>query len=328
MQETLEKKPALKEEQSVEQKNNNPRTVNLVEELNEIKEEQPDTLLDELHRTLEKEEEHDVDAVRRVFGGEHSSIVRPASKQAKKNSDAYDRFLAETQNEGYSIYTHEHIRNLCVDYRLRFRPSNEFKGYVPSNTASKIRRFEKYLLEKFDVKSKDEEKFLGQLQWAIVAPTSQFSPQPKRIDPLLFVRVPNGAKIRDFHNNDFRDESEKEMNEGVGDIGPNIMGVRRRKRFDREIDGDHYILVDQWGGEINARRKTMAWFLRSPSHVFFMVFGIALASTCLLGLFAASGIECFLGFQAFGVIIGLIFGGNMVGIATSRNWNWPRQKLM
>lgn len=77
------------------------------------------------------------------------------------------------------IYSIQEIERLCVTYRLRFLDSRQFKGEIPSEAISSIKRLEKQLgveLKKFK----------------IIAPSERFLLEDCDKDPLLFVELADG----------------------------------------------------------------------------------------------------------------------------------------
>ncbi len=75
------------------------------------------------------------------------------------------------------IYHLKHIKEVCIDYRLRFLNSKYFKGDIPKEAISKIKQLEK----------EHETNLQG---FKIVAPSKLFKLKDKN-DPLLFVPLDN-----------------------------------------------------------------------------------------------------------------------------------------
>ncbi len=87
--------------------------------------------------------------------------------------NAFDFDLLETDR----IYHIDQIRKICIDYRLRFLNSKYFKGQIPPDAVSKIKRLEK----KHDIEVKG---------FKIIAPSKLFKLEDKD-DPLLFAPIGN-----------------------------------------------------------------------------------------------------------------------------------------
>lgn len=85
----------------------------------------------------------------------------------------FDFDLLETDK----IYHLEQIKKICIDYRLRFLNSKYFKGKIPSEAISNIKRLE--LEHDLEVKG-----------FRIIAPSKLFKLEDKD-DPLLFVPIGN-----------------------------------------------------------------------------------------------------------------------------------------
>lgn len=79
--------------------------------------------------------------------------------------------------ESDKIYHIEHIKTICIDYRLRFLDSRFFKGEIPEEGISKIRKLE--------TRHHTEVKGLK-----ILAPSKLFKLEDKD-DPLLFAPIGN-----------------------------------------------------------------------------------------------------------------------------------------
>ncbi len=88
------------------------------------------------------------------------------------NSFVFD--LLETDR----IYHLDHIKEICIDYRLRFLDSSFFKGHFPQSALSKIKALE--ALHDIDIKG-----------YKIMAPSKLFKLEDKD-DPLLFAPIGNG----------------------------------------------------------------------------------------------------------------------------------------
>ena len=93
---------------------------------------------------------------------------------ADKTTNAFNFELLES----HRIYHIEHIKNICIDYRLRFLDSKYFKAELPYEAISEIKSLQKThgtTLEGFK----------------IIAPSKLFKLQ-NADDPLLFAPIGNG----------------------------------------------------------------------------------------------------------------------------------------
>ncbi len=78
--------------------------------------------------------------------------------------------------EADRIYHIDSIRELCIEYRLRFLPSEQFKGEIPLEALAQLRRLER----------RSGEAIGGH---HVVAPSSLFKLDDPHTDPMLFVPV-------------------------------------------------------------------------------------------------------------------------------------------
>jgi len=91
-----------------------------------------------------------------------------------RHSNDFDFDLLQTSN----IYHIDHIKEICIDYRLRFLDSKYFKGELPYEAISKIKQLEK--------------QHGTQLKgFKIIAPSKLFKLE-NADDPLLFAPIGNG----------------------------------------------------------------------------------------------------------------------------------------
>lgn len=118
-------------------------------------------ILEEVHKLLRQDSENEKRIEENITG----------------NRDAvYNRFnfeLLETDR----IYHISQIREICIDYRLRFLNSKYFKGKIPPEAISRIKRLEK----QHDLEIKG---------FKIIAPSKLFKLEDKD-DPLLFAPIGN-----------------------------------------------------------------------------------------------------------------------------------------
>ncbi|MDF4222114.1 hypothetical protein PXC01_10995 [Maribacter sp. M208] len=93
------------------------------------------------------------------------------------NNTIYHNFNLDLL-ESSKIYHIEEIKQICIDYRLRFLDTKYFKGTIPAEALSKIKRLEK----EHDLEIK---------AFKIIAPSKLFKLEDKD-DPLLFAPIGNG----------------------------------------------------------------------------------------------------------------------------------------
>lgn len=103
-----------------------------------------------------------------------SESIQDAIKTSSgANSNDFDLELLETDR----IYHLSTIKDICIDYRLRFLDSKYFKGEIPNSAISKIRQLEKD--HNTEIKG-----------FKIMAPSKLFKLEDKD-DPLLFAPIGN-----------------------------------------------------------------------------------------------------------------------------------------
>lgn len=102
-----------------------------------------------------------------------NQIENKLSNGKKSNSNDFEFDLLETDK----IYHIETIKNICIDYRLRFLDSKYFKGEIPQSAISKIKTLEKQHNTSLD-------------GFKIMAPSKLFKLADKD-DPLLFAPIGN-----------------------------------------------------------------------------------------------------------------------------------------
>lgn len=117
--------------------------------------------LEQVYRILAKDNEESVRIENTIATGK----VIPAN--------AFNFDLLETSR----IYHINEIKNICIDYRLRFLESKYFKGEIPAEAISKIKSLEK----DHDIELKG---------FKIIAPSKLFKLEDKD-DPLLFAPIGN-----------------------------------------------------------------------------------------------------------------------------------------
>ncbi|CAN0604076.1 unnamed protein product, partial [Ectocarpus sp. 12 AP-2014] len=93
------------------------------------------------------------------------------------NGVANNKFNIDLLNSD-KIYHTKEIKQICIDYRLRFLDTKYFKGTIPAEGLSKIKALEK----EHDTEIKG---------FKIIAPSKLFKLEDKD-DPLLFAPIGNG----------------------------------------------------------------------------------------------------------------------------------------
>ena len=104
---------------------------------------------------------------------DRNSIKKNLNSDGNQNSNSFEFDLLDT-NKIYHITT---IKNICIDYRLRFLDSHLFKNTIPEEAISKIKQLEK-----------NHETVLGGFK--IMAPSKLFKLK-NYDDPLLFAPIGN-----------------------------------------------------------------------------------------------------------------------------------------
>lgn len=137
------------------------------------------TNLEEKLRHLKKDEEVAnaiLEEVSTILKNDSVSRERIASNLiGGKGSieNAFDFDFLDTDR----IYHIDHIKKICIDYRLRFLSSKYFKGEIPPEAISKIKRLE-------------QEHHIEVGGFKIIAPSKLFKLEDKD-DPLLFAPIGN-----------------------------------------------------------------------------------------------------------------------------------------
>ena len=140
------------------------KRTNIEERLRQLSLKQVDqnSLLDEVYQLLHEEDLKD------------QRIEKNISTASGQKANKFDFDLLQTEN----IYHIEQIKNICIDYRLRFLDAKYFKGVIPQSAVSKIKQLEKD--HGIEIKG-----------FKIMAPSRLFKLQDKD-DPLLFAPLGNG----------------------------------------------------------------------------------------------------------------------------------------
>lgn len=135
---------------------------------------------EKLHRarlrdsTTEEDRLQEVYAILKAVDNEMERIEQNIAHGNKTPVNHFNIDLLETAR----IYHIKDIKDICIDYRLRFLDSKYFKGEIPSEAISKIKEMER-------------EHNLELKGFKIIAPSKLFKLEDKD-DPLLFVPIGNG----------------------------------------------------------------------------------------------------------------------------------------
>ncbi|TLP81315.1 hypothetical protein [Maribacter sp. ACAM166] len=122
-------------------------------------------------------EENRLKEVYAIFSNLDSELGRIEKNVATNDGIIQNRFKIDFL-ESSRIYHIEEIKNICIDYRLRFLDSKYFKGELPVEALSKIKALE-------------QEHGLEIKGFKIIAPSKLFKLED-RDDPLLFAPIGNG----------------------------------------------------------------------------------------------------------------------------------------
>ena len=95
---------------------------------------------------------------------------------SSKNGVMFNRFDFD-QLESENIFHIDQIKQICIDYRLRFLSSSYFKGEIPQEAIQKIKHLEK--IHEIEIQG-----------FKIMAPSKLFKLED-RDDPLLFAPIDN-----------------------------------------------------------------------------------------------------------------------------------------
>lgn len=106
---------------------------------------------------------------------QHSSEI---TKRLTNNSSTVENKFVFDFLETDHIYHLNTIKDICIDYRLRFLDTKYFKGEIPQDAISKIKRLEKQ--HNIEIKG-----------FKLMAPSKLFKLEDKD-DPLLFATIGNG----------------------------------------------------------------------------------------------------------------------------------------
>lgn len=140
-----------------------PRT-NIEKKLHNLraKSTQEERILEDVYELLRQEQDKEDRITANITG----------SSREVQNDFTFD--LLETGN----IYHIEQIKDICINYRLRFLDTRYFKGQIPPEAISKIKSLEK--AHNLEIEG-----------YKIIAPSRLFKLEDKD-DPLLFAPIGNG----------------------------------------------------------------------------------------------------------------------------------------
>lgn len=127
-------------------------------------------------RSKTKSPEHILREVYEIIGAvteNQNRIQNNITVGGSKTINLFDPDLLEVDR----IFHLDHIRDICIDYRLRFLDSKYFKGEIPQEALSEINRLEKI----------HGTEIIG---FKIIAPSKLFKLKDKD-DPLLFAPIGN-----------------------------------------------------------------------------------------------------------------------------------------
>jgi hypothetical protein len=118
---------------------------------------------------------HEVKAILSKVDDDNSRIAKNlVNSQSGSSVNSFTFDLLDSDK----IFHIDQIKNLCIDYRLRFLDTKYFKGEIPAEAYSKIRSLEK----------EHNTELKG---FKIIAPSKLFKLEDKD-DPLLFAPMGNG----------------------------------------------------------------------------------------------------------------------------------------
>jgi hypothetical protein len=140
------------------------KRTNIEEKLARLKEEEQlsEAILEQVRELLKADSDCRA-RIKRNIGGRKDNVINP-----------FDFDLLETDR----IYHIDQIQKICIDYRLRFLNSKYFKGEIPAEAISKIKRLE----QEHDIEIQ---------VFKIIAPSKLFKLADKD-DPLLLSPIGNG----------------------------------------------------------------------------------------------------------------------------------------
>ncbi|TDT45429.1 hypothetical protein CLV90_2516 [Maribacter spongiicola] len=122
-------------------------------------------------------EEMRMKEVYKIFSQVDDELDRIKQNVTTSKGEINNQFIIDKLDSA-NIYHIEEIKQICIDYRLRFLDTKFFKGQIPSEALSKIKAIEK--VHNLEIKG-----------FKIIAPSKLFKLEDKD-DPLLFAPIGNG----------------------------------------------------------------------------------------------------------------------------------------
>jgi len=140
------------------------------------KENMEDKILKEFNTIIENDEKIDKGILSRL--GLDKNIAKAKEIiQEKNNLEKYKE---------YKVFHINEIKKVCYKYKLRFLPTESFKGEIPVELTAKVKEFEKKVPN--HTKTKDY-YYYEDYKYFIAAPRESFELQDRPKDPLLFVEI-------------------------------------------------------------------------------------------------------------------------------------------
>ncbi|MDC6364919.1 MULTISPECIES: hypothetical protein [Flavobacteriaceae] len=121
-------------------------------------------------------EQKDWSAVRRILSSPAMHDAKISAELTSRNNIQHNTFNVDLLQTD-KIYHLDQIKEICIDYRLRFLDSSYFKGEIPKSALRKIQELEK--AHQTEIKG-----------FKIMAPSKLFKLEDKD-DPLLFAPIGN-----------------------------------------------------------------------------------------------------------------------------------------
>ncbi|WP_339723822.1 hypothetical protein [Maribacter stanieri] len=136
-----------------------------------------ETKLTEVRKKSVLSEQHRLNEVYEILSKLDNELDRIEENVTSSKGILNNKFNIDLLDSS-KIYHIEDIKQICIDYRLRFLDTKYFKGTIPTEALSKIKALEKE--HNIEVKG-----------FKIIAPSKLFKLEDKD-DPLLFAPIGNG----------------------------------------------------------------------------------------------------------------------------------------
>ncbi|MBO0324164.1 hypothetical protein J0X14_17775 [Muricauda sp. CAU 1633] len=127
-------------------------------------------------RDKQKKEEQILKEVREILRNDTLKNEKISKELISKNTSNSNDFIFDLLDTD-KIFHIDQIKEICIDYRLRFLNSSYFKGTIPQSALSKIKQLEAIHQTKIE-------------GYKIMAPSKLFKLEDKD-DPLLFAPIGN-----------------------------------------------------------------------------------------------------------------------------------------